>query len=157
MISNTQNVSKRQLWASRILRTMVTLALLGSGIAKIIHAPMMVDGLLHAGIPQGAILPIAILELLCLALYLFPRTAVLGTFLLTGYFGGATVTHIIGGENFVPPLIIGLWVWGGTYFRIPELQDLFPLRKINARLESHVDAGAPRPSPGTSEPSRSRA
>src|SRR5215475_8302896 len=91
------------------------------------------DGLMHAGIPRGAILPIAVLELSSLALYLFPRSAVLGALLLTGYFGGATVTHIIGRENFIPPLIVGLWIWGGVYFRVAELRDLLPLRKSPAK------------------------
>src|SRR5262249_59286527 len=92
--------------------------LLGSAIAKIVGVPQMVDGLTHAGVPRGAILPIAVLELSCLALYLFPRSAVLGALLLTGYFGGATVTHVIGRENLIPPLIVGLWIWGGVYFRV---------------------------------------
>jgi hypothetical protein len=39
---------------------------------------------------------------------------VLGTLLITGYFGGAAVTHIIGGESFIPPLIIGFCVWDGA-------------------------------------------
>jgi hypothetical protein len=128
-LTNTQGVSKRKVWAGWILRTMVTLAIAGSGIAKIAHVPKMVDGLVHAGIPQEAILPIAILELSCLALYLIPRTAILGTFLLTGYFGGAIVVHIIIGESIIPPLMIGLWAWGGAYFRVPELQELLPLRR----------------------------
>src|SRR5262245_8281781 len=95
--------------------------------------PQMVDGLTHAGVPRGAIVPIAVLELSCLGLYLFPRSAVLGALLLTGYFGGATVTHIIGRENFIPPLIVGLWIWGGVYFRVSELRDLLPLRKSPAK------------------------
>jgi DoxX-like family len=123
------NLSKRKMWAGTILTAIVTVILIASAIAKIAGAPQMVDGLMHAGIPRGAIVPIAILELSCLALYLFPRSAVVGAVLLTGYFGGAIVTHIIGGENFVPPLIIGLWVWGGVYFRVAELRDLLPLRK----------------------------
>ena len=121
--------STRDFWAGRILTGIATMALLGSAIAKIAGVPKMVDGLTHAGIPQAAILPIAALELFCLALYWIPRTAVLGTFLLTGYFGGATVTHLIGGESIVPPLIVGLVIWGGAYFRIPELQQLLPLRR----------------------------
>ena len=88
----------------------------------------MVEGLTHAGIPQAAILPIAALELLCLLLYWIPSTTVLGTFLLTGYFGAATVTHIIGGESILPPLIVGLIIWAGAYFRVPELKALLPLR-----------------------------
>lgn len=124
------SASKRDLWAGRILTGMVTLILLGSGTAKIAGAPQMVRGLIRAGIPVAAILPIAVLELSCLALYLMPRTTVLATFLLTGYFGGATVTHIIGRENWAPPLLIGLMIWGGTWFRVPELRNWLPLGRI---------------------------
>jgi hypothetical protein len=96
---------------------------------KIAHVPpQMVDGLARAGIPQNAVVPIAVLELFCLALYLIPQTMVLGAVLLTGYFGGAIVVHIIGGQSVLPLLMIGLWVWGGIYFRVPALQALLPLR-----------------------------
>src|SRR5262252_2541586 len=128
-----RNLSKGKVWAGMSLTGIVTVVLLGSAIAKILGVPQMVDGLTHAGIPRGAILPIAFLELSCLALYLFPRSAVLGALLLTGYFGGATVTHVIGRENFIPPLIVGLWIWGGVYFRVAELRDLLPLRKSPAK------------------------
>ena len=126
-MNSNNSTSKVKLWAGRMFTGSVTLALVGSAIAKIAGAPAMVDGLTHAGIPRGAIVPIAVLELSCLALYLIPRTKILGMLLLTGYFGGATVTHIIGGENFFPPLMIGLWVWAGAYLQIPALRRLLPL------------------------------
>jgi hypothetical protein len=122
------STSKRDIWAGRILTGIVNMILVGSSIAKIAGVPKMVEGLTHAGIPQAAILPIAVLELLCLLLYWIPSTTVLATFLLTGYFGGATVTHIIGGESILPPLIVGLIIWAGAYFRVPELKALLPLR-----------------------------
>jgi hypothetical protein len=136
-MTSVNPLSKRKIWAGRALTWLVTLALLASAVAKIAGAPTMVDGLTHAGIPHGALLPIAALELICLVLYLFPRTAVLGTFLLTGYFGGATVTHIIGRENFFPPLLVGLWILGGAYFRIPQLQSLLPLMNREERQEAY--------------------
>ena len=71
----------------------------------------MVEGLIQTGIPVGAIVPIALLELSCLAMFVIPRTTVLGAFLLTGYFGGATLVPIIGGESIVPPLMVGLLIW----------------------------------------------
>lgn len=107
----------------------------------------MVNGLIRAGIPHAAILPIAALELSCLALYLIPRTAALGTLLLTGFLGGATVTHIIGGENFVPPLMIGLVIWGGAWFRIPEFRNFIPLRKGRERFDTGESARTQHPSP----------
>lgn len=107
----------------------------------------MVDGLTHAGIPPTAILAIAALELTCLALYLIPRTTVLGTLLLTGYFGGATVTHLIGGESLVPPLVLGLVIWGGAYFRVPELHELFPFRKAHEKFDARDGARNQQPLP----------
>src|SRR5258708_34042785 len=103
----------------------------------------MVEGLTRAGIPRAGILPIAALEVLCLALYLIPRTTALGTVLLTGYFGGAIVTHIIGGESIAPPMIVGLGIWGGADFRAPGLQDLLPLRGGQARVDANDRAHPP--------------
>src|SRR5690348_16544517 len=122
--------SKHRMWGT-ILSGFVALALTGSAIGKIAHAPKMFDGLIRAGIPEAAILPIALLELSCLAIFLIPRTTALGALLLTGYFGGATLTHIISGESIVPPVAIGLVIWAAAWFRVPELQSLL-LRKSEA-------------------------
>lgn len=62
MIQTSENtMSKRKTRAGKILTGMVTAVLVGSAIAKIAGVPAMVDGLNHAGIPPGAIIPIAAL------------------------------------------------------------------------------------------------
>jgi DoxX-like protein len=119
----------KKLWVSRILIGMVTVALAVTAAMKIGGAPKMVDGLTRAGIPKGAVLPIAFLELACLAVYLVPRTAILGAVLLTGYFGGAMVVHIITKDSVIPLIMIGIWVWGGVYFRFPAVQGLLPIQR----------------------------
>ena len=122
--------NKWKLRVSRILTGIITILLTATATMKISHVPKgMVNGLTHAGLPENAIIPIAVLELCCLALYLIPGTMVLGAVLLTGYFGGAIVVHIIDRESIFPLILIGLWVWGGIYFRVPTLQTLLPLRK----------------------------
>src|SRR5579872_514460 len=127
-------------WAGRILTGIVTVLLTATGGAKLAGAPRMVDGLTHAGIPESAIVPIAVLELVCVLLYVLPRTTVLGTFLLTGYFGGATVTHLIGGESVVPPLMIGLVIWAGAWLRTAELRALLPVRQGQQGVEAYAGA-----------------
>jgi DoxX-like protein len=135
MNKNPQDhISKRRIWGGRLLTGLVTAAMGGSAIAKIAGVPAVVEGLTHAGFPQGAIIPIAILELTCLALYLFPRTKLIGTLLVTGFFGGAVVTHIVGRESLFPPLMIGFWAWMGAYLRMPELSTLLSLRRTAARI-----------------------
>lgn len=128
------NTSKRTTWAVRILITLVILAFAPSAIMKVTHNPAVVEGFTRLGIPQGAILPLGIIELSCLALYLIPRTTVLGTLLLTGYLGGATLANIIGRTDFIHALVVGLFVWAGAWLRVPELQTLIPIRKTTEAL-----------------------
>jgi hypothetical protein len=80
------------------------------------------------GFPANTLTPIGILEVVCTLLYAFPRTAVLGAILLTGYLGGATVVHVRGGEPFIAPVLIGCIVWLGIYLREPRLHALTPWR-----------------------------
>jgi len=140
-------ISQQQRWGW-ILSGFATLALIGSAMTKIGRLPKVLDGLIHAGFSAEAIVPVALLELSCLALFLIPRTTVLGAFLLTGYFGGATVTHIVGGENIAVPLAVGLVIWVSAWLRVPALQGVFPFkrsleRNVRIRLaaalgESHL-------------------
>jgi hypothetical protein len=146
--------SKWKLWVSRVFTAIVTLALVATSAMKIGHVPKMVDGLRHAGIPDSAVIPIALLELFCLALYLVPRTTVLGAVLLTGYFGGAIVVHIIGGESVFPVILIGTWVWAGIYFRVPGLPALLPLRR---EALGGADGADRVETPGANRPAVSRA
>lgn len=137
--------TQAKVWMSRVFAGIITLALTATAFLKMSHAPVMVDSFAHAGIPAGAAVPIAILELTCLALYLIPRTMVLGAVLLTGYFGGAIVVHLISQKSVLPVVLMGVWVWGGLYFRVPALQALLPIRRDGARgrRAGSASAGAP--------------
>lgn len=134
---NTQPVSKALLWTGWVLGALVTLSFLSSGITKLAHVPRVITQLNNADLPAGAILPIGILELSCLALYLYPRTSILGTFLLTGFIGGAIVTHIIGREGFAPPLIVGILMFASAHLRHAELQRLVPFRDVDQARQAH--------------------
>jgi uncharacterized membrane protein YphA (DoxX/SURF4 family) len=117
------------LWTGRVLSILPALMLVMSGVMKITHNPEAVDGFVHKfGFDEAVITPIGVLELVCTALYLVPRTAVLGAILLTGYLGGAVVTHLRIGEGaFVAPAIMGAVLWLGLWLRDPRLRDLAPL------------------------------
>jgi len=119
--------SRAPLLAARVLMGVVAFAFIGSAMTKLAHVPKVVGGLVHDGIPEAALVPIAILELSLAVLYLLPRTSLLGTVLLTGYLGGAIVTHIIGREPFAPPVVIGALLFASAYLQYPELRSrLFP-------------------------------
>ncbi len=64
-------------------------------------------------------------------LYLWPRTALLGAILVTGYLGGAIATHARIGSPLLTHTLFGvylaLFVWGGLWLRSPALRALMPI------------------------------
>jgi hypothetical protein len=131
--SQSAPTSKKMLWASYIISAIPVLMMLISAIAKFVKPAQVVQGFTQQfGFPASYITPIGVLELTCLILYLIPRTSVLGAILVTGYLGGATVTHLrVGDPAFVGAVIVGIFVWGGLFFREPRLRALIPLRSPN--------------------------
>jgi len=127
--AQTAPVSKKKLWAGRILSALPVLMLLFSGVMKLMKPAAVVQGFAHFGYPESLALCIGILELACAVVYVIPRTSVLGAILLTGYLGGATATHVrIGEALFIIPVILGVLVWGGLFLRDDRLRALIPLR-----------------------------
>ncbi len=124
-----QRLSAPGKWAVIILTALILLAFVPSAVMKLIHHPAATEGFAKMGVPPEAIVPIGIVELLCLAIYLIPRTTVLGTLLVTGYLGGATLANIIGRSDFIHALVVGLLVWVAAWLRVPELRRLIPIRK----------------------------
>ena len=112
-----------------ILSVLPCLMLFFSAYMKLSRSPDAVNGLKTLHYPDGALMPIGIAELACTILYLIPQTAVLGAVLLTGYLGGATATHVIGGQPIYMPVLFDVVVWLGLYFRNPRIRALLPLRR----------------------------
>ncbi|MCC6862786.1 MAG: DoxX family protein [Bryobacterales bacterium] len=120
--------SKGSIWAGRIL-TLLVIPPFAAGIMKVMRVPMAVEGFARIGIPAEALAPIGIVELACLVIYLVPPTTVLGAVLLTGYLGGAVLANVIGRSDYIHALVVGIVVWGGAWFRVPEIRQLFPVYK----------------------------
>ncbi len=121
-------VSKKLLWTSYVMSALPVLMLLFSGSMKFIPSPQLNEGFAHLELPVGFAFGLGVLELACTVLYLIPRTAVLGAILLTGYLGGAILTHLrVGDPYFMHPLL-GVLLWGGLWLRDPRLRALLPFR-----------------------------
>lgn len=131
MQSETQGgpVSKTMLRTGRIISALPVLLFVATGMFGVLKPAAAMQGAAHYGFPEGTLLRITIVEIVCAILYVIPRTAVLGAILLTGYLGGAVVTHVRVGEPFFIPLIVGIMVWAGLYLRDARLRVLIPLRR----------------------------
>ena len=123
-------VSKKMLWAGRILSAIPALMLLVGGVMTLVNPAAVVKGLAHFGYAGSLAVPLGIVELACMVLYVIPRTAVLGAILMTAYLGGATATHVRIGEPFYIPVLLGVVVWAGLFLRDDRLRALLPLRSV---------------------------
>jgi hypothetical protein len=111
-----------------VLTALVVGGLAFSAAMKFMQPPDMLKELGRLQLDQKLSVPIGIVEVTCALIYLFPRTAILGAVLLTGYLGGAILTHVRINDNFAPPIIMGVLLWLGIFLREPRLRAIMPLR-----------------------------
>ncbi|MBC7924330.1 MAG: DoxX family protein [Bryobacteraceae bacterium] len=128
LTATTAHVSKKRLWTGRIMSAVPVLMLFASAMFKLASAPGLEEGFSKLGWPASLAVTLGVLELTCTAIYLTPRTSVLGAILLTGYLGGAIATHMRIGDPYVMPALLGMLLWGGLWFRDPRLQGLIPVK-----------------------------
>jgi DoxX-like protein len=121
--------SGKPVWAGRILSGIVVLFLVGASSMGIVKAAEMAPQFARMGYPESLVIKIPVVCIICALIYAFPRTAILGAILLTGYLGGASATHIRIGEPFFFPTVVAVLAWGGVFLRDERLRALVPLRR----------------------------
>ena len=115
--------------AGWILTGLIGAGLTFSAVMKFTFPPELDrEWIAKLGLSPALATPIGMLEIACVSVFLIPRTAVLGAVLLTGYLGGAILTHVRIGDAFITPVIAGVLVWLALYLRDPRVRALLPLR-----------------------------
>jgi hypothetical protein len=131
-LTQTAPASKGRLWTGRIISALPALFLVMDGVMKLMKPDFVVKATVQLGYPENVIFPLGIIVLVCVILYVIPRTAVLGAILLTGYLGGAVATHARVGDPLFShtlfPIYFAILLWGGLYLREERLRALIPLR-----------------------------
>ena len=122
----------RRSWAGIILSALPVLFVLFDGAIHLMVIPPVVQAFTQLGYPVSTSRALGVIELVCIVLYLMPRTSVLGAILLTGYLGGAVATNLRVGSpifsNTLFPVYVGVLAWGGLFLREKRLRTLIPLR-----------------------------
>ena len=131
----TRPVSKAARIGGIVMSSLVVLFLLFDAGIKLVPLEIVTETSAQLGLPATVEFArtLAILTLIGVALYAYPRTAMLGAILLTGYMGGAIATHLrIGSPLFSHVLFgfyLGVLIWGGLYLRDPRVRSLIPFRR----------------------------
>jgi hypothetical protein len=127
-----ESSAKKRSIAGYALTAFVALFLTFDTVMKVLQLAPAMQGTIELGYPASTVLTIGLIELVCLVLYLIPRTSVLGALVLTGYLGGAIATHVRVGSplptHTLFPIYVALMVWGGLYLRESRLRELLPFR-----------------------------
>ena len=133
MHASTRDSTRTQHRAAVVLTTLVALFLTFDVIMKVLRLQPGVEGTVALGYPEHSVAMIGAIELVCLALYLVPQTAILGAVVMTAYLGGAVATHVRIGSPLLShtlfPIYVAAMLWGGLYLREPRLRALMPLRR----------------------------
>ena len=92
----------------------------------------VVQSFTQLGYPVSLSRGIGVLELVCLIIYVIPRSSLVGAVLLTGYLGGAVATHVrVGSPLFTHvlfPVYVAALLWGGLYLRDERVRALISPR-----------------------------
>ena len=125
------DLSRKSVVTGRVLSGIAVLFLLFDAIGKLLRPVAVIEGTTQLGWPVSVILPLGIIQIICLIAYLLPRTSFLGAILWTGYLGGAVATHVrIGNPLFshmLFPVYIAALLWLGLWLRDRRLRALLPL------------------------------
>jgi len=136
LANSTPELAGNAKWRRRtgvILSALPVLFLLFDCVIKLIKIQPVVESFAQLGYPDSLARGIGVLELACLALYLMPRTAILGAVALTGFLGGAISTHLRIGDplfsHVLFPAYVGLLLWSGLILRDDTLRTLLSTRR----------------------------
>ena len=128
-------ISNGALWAGRTLSAVVVLFMLFDGGIKLVPLDVVTESSTQLGLPATANFArgLGLLGLVCTALYVFPRTAVLGAILLTAYMGGTVATHLRADSPVFSTMLFGVYLavmaWGGLYLRDNRVRALIPFSR----------------------------
>jgi hypothetical protein len=128
----TPRTSPASRWAGRALSGLCVLFFLFDAVIHIAKPKPVLEASASLGFPSSLWVALGSIVLVCVVLYVVPRTAVLGAILLTGYLGGAVaanvrVLHPAGQIAF--PVVFGILLWGGLYLRDGRVRALIPVRR----------------------------
>lgn len=117
--------------AGWVMSALVALFLVGASAApKLMGSQLALEPLEVVGWPAKYLLLIGVIEVACMALFLVPRTALLGAVLTTGLLAAALAANLrVDNPLFSHTLFsiyLGVFMWVALWLREPKIRDVFP-------------------------------
>lgn len=118
--------------AGWVMTALYVLFMLGASVTpKFLGMQAAFDSLDALGWPHRHLLLLGVIELGCVLLFVFPRTAVLGAVLTMGLLGGALASHLRADSPLLSHTLFGIYLgvfmWIALWLRDERLREVFPL------------------------------
>lgn len=104
------------------LTAVVGFVFIGSGLSKFFGGQETIQMAQLIGLNQDLFMSLGVVEVISVLLFIYPRTGVIGTFLLAAYMGGAIAVHLTHGQSLLVPVLLEALVWIVAWVRFPELR-----------------------------------
>ena len=115
-------------WTGWILTGLVVVFFTIDGTLKLLEHEEAMRATQQIGFPAQVVSGLGLTTLAIVALYLYPRTAVLGAILMTGLLGGAVAAHLRIGSPLFTHVLFGVYVgvvaWLALFLRNLRLRDV---------------------------------
>lgn len=102
-------------WPGRVLGGLAAVFLAVDAAGKIAELEPVLASFREMGLEVTLAPTLGVVELLCVALFVVPKTSRFGAVLLTGYLGGAVATHLKLGSPLAThtlfPVYLGAMIW----------------------------------------------
>jgi hypothetical protein len=123
-------ISKPLWWTGTILKGLLCLFLLVDAIMKLIKSSPSVEGTKQLGLPENCVQFLGVFLLISTALYIYPRTVMMGFLFLFAYLGGAvaiTYSANIGGHSYIFPIVFAVFILLAEFLRNATVRNMMPL------------------------------
>ncbi|MEZ4449912.1 MAG: DoxX family protein [Nannocystaceae bacterium] len=122
------NPSVAARWGARVSAAIAIVFLAFDATLKVLQLAPALEATAELGYATTIVPWLGGIQLACLALYVWPRTAPIGAVLWTGYLGGAIATHARLGAPLLShtlfPLFVAALLWLPLYLRDPRVRAL---------------------------------
>ena len=125
-------ISKPVWWTGTIVKGLLCLFLVFDAIMKLIKNPSAVENTMRMGLPENCIPFLGVYLLLSTALYIYPKTVMLGMLFLAAYLGAAAGIMFragIAGHPYIFPIVFSLFTVIVEYLRNGKIRTMLPFIK----------------------------
>jgi hypothetical protein len=139
-------ISNGRRWAGRIISGLLAVFFALDGAMKLVRPAPAMEAFVRSGWPASLSVTLGVVLLASTAVYLVPRTAILGAVLLTGYLGGAVATNLpLQNPIFshtLFPVYFGVLLWLALWLRDERLRGVLASRERSSNWESRQEKAA---------------